>query len=349
MNNIKIIFWLLFFSLLYFFLHEISSILSPFVVSMIIAYFLDPLTLKLEKIGIRRTYVVTIIVGSFFLCVIGGLLKIVPTLFAQIKEFILTVPQYQEYVSSNILPKLEILFSKVNPKLGIEIKSKLTSVSSSFFEYILLIIRNIFDSSMAIFNIIALILFTPILVFYLLRDWPSIIKNIEKLVPLTQKKLIFEQLKQIDMVLSAYIRGQINVCFILSFFYVIALSLLGLNYFLLMGIIAGFLVIIPYIGLVIGSSICALMALLQFSDINYVYITFGIFLLGYLLESYLLTPKLVGEKVGLHPVWIIFALMSGGAIFGFWGMFFSIPVAAIIGVLIRSTIKYYLVSYIYKK
>ena len=349
MNNIKIIFWLLFFSLLYFFLYEISSILSPFIASMIIAYFLDPLTLKLEKIGIRRTYVVSIIVGGFFLSVIVGLLKIVPTLFDQIKEFILTIPQYQEYVSSNILPKLEFLFSKVNPKLGIEIKSRLTSFSSSFFEYILLIIRNIFDSSMAVFNIIALILFTPILVFYLLRDWPSIIKNIENLVPLTQKKLIFEQLRQVDMVLSAYIRGQINVCLILSLFYVIALSLLGLNYFLLMGIISGFLIIIPYIGFMIGGSICALISLLQFSDMNYVYITFGIFLLGYLLESYFLTPKIVGEKVGLHPVWIIFALMSGGAIFGFWGMFFSIPIAAIIGVLIRSTIRYYLASHIYKK
>ena len=349
MNNIKIIFWLLFFSLLYFFLCEISSILSPFIASMIIAYFLDPLTLKLERIGIRRAYTVSIIVGGFFLCVGGVLLKIVPTLFDQIKQFILTVPQYQEYVSANILPKLEFFIAKINPKLGIEIKSKLTSLSSSFFEYILLVVRNVFDSSMAVFNIIALILFTPILVFYLLRDWPSIIKNIEKLIPLTQKKIIFEQLKQVDMVLSAYIRGQLNVCFILSFFYVVALSLLGLNYFLLMGIIAGFLIIIPYIGLIIGSSICALMALLQFSDMSYVYITFGIFLFGYLLESYFLTPKLVGEQVGLHPVWIIFALMSGGAIFGFWGMFFSIPIAAIVGVLIRSSIKYYLASHIYKK
>lgn len=349
MNNIKIIFWLIFFSLLYFFLREISSILSPFIASMIIAYFLNPLTLKLEKIGIKRTYTVSIIVGGFFLCVGGGMIKVAPTLFDQVKQFILTVPKYQEYVSSNILPKLEIFISKVSPKLAVDIKSRLAMVSSSFFDHILLIIRNIFDSSIAIFNIIALILFTPILVFYLLRDWPSIIKNVEKLVPLTRKKLIFEQLKQVDVVLSAYVRGQINVCFILSFFYVVALSILGLNYFLLMGIITGFLTIIPYLGLMISCLICSLIALLQFSDMYYVYITFGIFILGYLLESYFLTPKIVGEKVGLHPVWIIFSLMSGGAIFGFWGMFFSIPIAAIVGVLIRSTIKWYLASHIYKK
>ena len=137
------------------------------------------------------------------------------------------------------------------------------------------------------------------------------------------------------------------VCFLLSLFYVISLSIIGLNYALLVGIIAGMLTIVPYLGLIIGGTICIITALFQFNEPSSVYLTIAIFLMGHLIESYIITPKLIGEKVGLHPVWIIFILMVGGALFGFWGMFFAIPIGAIIGVIIRSLIKIYLASQIY--
>ena len=247
------------------------------------------------------------------------------------------------------LIKFEAFIAKVDPKLATEINNQLATFSNKFFEYVLLVIHNIFNSSIAIFNIIAIICFTPILVFYLLRDWPAIEKQVNDLMPILQKKLILEQLKQIDIVLSSYIRGQVSVCLMLSLFYVVCLSLLGLNYALLISLIAGFLTIIPYLGFIIGGTLCALVALLQFSELQYMYITLAIFVIGHLLESYIITPKLVGEKVGLHPVWIIFSLMAGGALFGFWGMFFAIPIAAILGVIIRSMIKIYLASMIYMK
>lgn len=349
MKNIKIIFWLVFFGLITFFLNEIKPILTPFIASMIIAYFLDPLTQKLEKFGIGRTYIVAVIVGLFFTILITSFIKITPVLFAQIKEFIITIPKYEQYVINNILHKVDYLIAKIDPGLSSEINAQLSNFSTKFFEYILAVIHGIFNSSLAFFNIIGLIFFTPILVFYLLRDWPSVVININKLLPLNQKDLILEQFNQIDSVISSYVRGQLSVCLILSSFYVICLSILGLKYALLVGIIAGFLAIIPYLGLIIGGTICALVAVLQFSDLTHTYITLGIFLTGHLLESYFITPKLVGEKVGLHPVWLIFSLMAGGCLFGFWGMFFAIPIAAILGVIVRSAIKIYLSSKIYIK
>ena len=148
--------------------------------------------------------------------------------------------------------------------------------------------------------------------------------------------------------LSAYVRGQINVCLIASIFYVIGLGFVGLNNALLIGIIIGMLTIIPYLGVVIGFVICTIVALLQFADFIHVAMTITVFIIGHLLESSFITPKLIGAKVGLHPVWIIFALMSGGALFGFWGMFFAIPIAAILGVLLRGLLRFYFASNLYK-
>ena len=136
---------------------------------------------------------------------------------------------------------------------------------------------------------------------------------------------------------------------VLAFKFAVVVESSITSYALLISLIAGFLTIIPYLGFIIGGTLCALVALLQFSELQYMYITLAIFVIGHLLESYIITPKLVGEKVGLHPVWIIFSLMAGGALFGFWGMFFAIPIAAILGVIIRSMIKIYLASMIYMK
>lgn len=349
MLNIRLIFWLLLFLSIAFFLIEVKSILFPFVLSFIIAYFLDPLTIKLENLGIKRNLTVSIIVGSFFLVIIFGLLKLVPMLFEQVKEFITAVPRYEKFISENILKKISEFIAKIDPKFANEIRAQLSNFSTKFFEYLITLISSILDSSLAVFNIIAIIFFTPILVFYLLRDWPSVEKHFYELLPLNHKKIILTQLKQIDIVLSSYVRGQISVCIILSFFYVISLSLLGLNYSLLVGIISGFLSVIPYVGLISGGGICILVALLQFSELSYVYITLSIFIIGHILEGYFITPKLVGEKIGLHPVWVIFSLMAGGALFGFWGMFLAIPIAAILGVILRSMIKLYLGSNIYTK
>ena len=349
MKNIKFLIFLVFIAIALFFFYSVGAILAPFSVSIIVAYFLDPLTKKIEKIGIKREWTVSIIVGLFSFVMVIGVLNLIPALFKQIHQFILAIPQYERYVSQSILTKLADFLYKIEPELSSRFQEQLNNFSSQFFEYLVSIISNVFNSSVAILNIMVLVLFTPILVFYLLRDWPLFVKSTHNLLPLLYKKDIIVQLKQIDKVLSAYVRGQINVCLVLSLFYVTSLSLLGLDNALLLGIIMGMLTIIPYLGAIIGFAICIIAALLQFSDSIHTLMTVVIFVIGHVLESSFITPKLIGDKVGLHPVWIIFALMSGGALFGFWGMFFAIPIAAILGVLLRGLLKFYFASDLYRQ
>ncbi len=334
----KLIFWFIIFGIIILFLNEVRSILTPFIASLIIAYFLDPLTIRLEKLKVKRGLTVSIIVGVFFLILVLSFIRLVPSLIHQVKAFILHIPDYEKYFAEFASKKLDGILIKVAPDFAETIRQQFTNLSSEFFKYIMSAIQSIFDSGMAIFNLVGLILFTPILVFYLLRDWPSFTKNIKDILPINQKKVILDLFSQIDKVLSSYVRGQMSVCLLLALFYIVSLSLVGLDYALLVGIIAGFLAIIPYLGLIIGGLICALVALIQFSDLKHMYITLVIFLFGHLIESYIITPKLVGEKVGLNPVWVIFSIMAGGALFGFWGMFFAVPIAAIVGVIIRSLV-----------
>lgn len=347
MKKISLGLFLLFISSFAFFLYSVSSILMPFIVSFVIAYFLNPLTKAVVNKGLNREFVVGIIVGVFVLILVGIFLKLVPALFSQIHQFIVTIPKYEAYVSENVLPRITELFNQMDPKFAVQIKAQLSNFSNKFFEYLMVVISNVFNSSLAILNIVGFILFMPILVFYLLRDWPKVVYSTDHLIPLVYKNLILEQFGQIDQVLSAYIRGQINVCLIISLYYVIALSILGVDYALLIGIITGVLIIIPYLGVIIGFIICTIVALLQFSDLTHVYVAIAIFFSGHLLESFIITPKLIGEKVGLHPVWVIFSLMAGGAMFGFWGIFFAIPMAAIVGVLFKCLLKIYFSSSLY--
>lgn len=348
-DNIKIISLFIFVSLVLYFFFSVGAILAPFVTSVIIAYFLDPLTKKLEKMGLKRKWTVSIIVGVFSVIMVVGVIQLVPILFKQIHQFIIAIPRYEEYVSKNVLSLMAEYLKDVDPELSSRFQEQLNSLSSKFFEYILIVIRNILNSSMAILNIVVLVLCTPVLVFYLLRDWPLFVKSSHRLLPLLYKKNIMFQLKQMDKVLSAYVRGQINVCLILSLFYIISLSFIGLDNALLIGLIIGTLTIIPYLGVAMGFIICIVVALLQFSDLFYVYLTMIIFVVGHIFESSIITPRLIGNKVGLHPVWIIFALMSGGVLFGFWGMFFAIPIAAVLGVLLRGLLKFYFASNLYKQ
>jgi predicted PurR-regulated permease PerM len=347
-QNIKPIIWLVILGITGFVLYTVSSILAPFIASLVIAYFLNPLTLKLEGMGVKRDWTVTIIVGFFITALLVGIIQLIPALFEQIQQFISSIPEYEKYVATKVLVKVDAFIAKIDPKLAEEMHTQLSSFSAKFFGYVIAVIRGIFNSSLALFNIVGLLFFTPILVFYLLRDWEYVVKAVDKLLPLSSKKLILKQFEEIDLAMSAYVRGQINVCLILSAFYSISLGVIGLNYALLVGIISGFLVIIPYIGVVIGGSICALVAVLQFEQMHQIYLTLAIFVVGHLVESAIITPKLVGDKVGLHPVWIIFALMAGGVLFGFWGMFFAIPMAAILAVIIRSALKIYFSSQLYK-
>ncbi|MGE0755235.1 MAG: AI-2E family transporter, partial [Alphaproteobacteria bacterium] len=194
----------------------------------------------------------------------------------------------------------------------------------------------------------SLFLITPIVAFYLLRDWDRLVDHIDNLLPRKHAATIREQMRIIDRTLAGFLRGQFNVCLILGTYYAIGLTLVGLKFGLLIGLATGFLTIFPYVGLMLGMGIGLSVALFQFGDFMPVAMTLAVFVTGQIIEGYFITPKLVGDKVGLHPVWIIFGMLAGAALFGFVGILLAIPVTAVMGVLIRFAISRYKLSNYYQ-
>ena len=220
---------------------------------------------------------------------------------------------------------------------------------SKVIQWISNLLGEILSGGLAFLNVMSLILITPIVSFYLLREWDEIVAWVDSYLPRDAAPEIREQARLIDETMAGFIRGQASVCLTLGAFYGIGLTLLGLNSGLLVGLAAGFISFVPYVGATVGMLVGLGIAFFQFGMEGWGYIAAvaGVFLVGQTLESYVLTPRLVGDRVGLHPLWIIFALMAGGALFGFTGVLLAVPAAAVIGVLIRYALGRYKKSSLY--
>jgi predicted PurR-regulated permease PerM len=225
-----------------------------------------------------------------------------------------------------------------------------TSIRATLADNIKIIgvmLRKILSKSFALFNLISLILITPIVTFYMLRDWDRFVSKVNSLLPRKSKKSIRKQAKEIDRALAGFIRGQLSVCLLLGCYYGIGLHLINLDLGIVIGFFAGLLSFIPYVGSITGFILSILMALAQFNDLLPVVLVVFVFVSGQFIEGNFLTPMLVGENVGLHPVWIMFALLAGGVLLGFLGLLIAVPTAAVIGVLIRHAIDNYKHSSLY--
>ena len=209
------------------------------------------------------------------------------------------------------------------------------------------ILKSLMSNGFALINLISLLLIMPVVTFYMLRDWDDFVKKFESLLPKKSKKGIMEGFKEIDKIIAGFIRGQLSVCLILGLFYSVGLKLVGLELGLLVGFIAGIISFIPYVGSITGFILGCVLAFAQYGDISHVLYVIAVFMLGQFIEGNFLTPKLVGESVGLHPVWVMFALLAGGVLLGFLGLMLAVPLAAIIGVLVRYGIKKYKQSSLY--
>jgi predicted PurR-regulated permease PerM len=329
------------------FLYLIKSILLPFVLGILIAYFLDPAADKLQKSGLSRGLSATVIIISFFILFIIVMLLISPIVIGQFVSLLESLPGYMAMFDQKVRPALEQWLGSL-PMVDVDsVKNAMTNVSGFAVKMLGDFIGGLFQSGVAFVNILSLILITPIVAFYLLQDWDHIVARVEKLLPRAHADTIRGQLVIIDQTLAGFVRGQINVCLLLCLFYCIMLSAFDLKFSIIVGVITGFLVIVPYVGWTLASIIGCGIAIFQFDDIAHVWMIFGVFLAGQVLESYFLTPKLVGEKVGLHPVWIIFGMLCGATLFGFVGVLLAVPVTAIIGVLIRFALSRYLLSSYY--
>jgi predicted PurR-regulated permease PerM len=325
----------------------LSGVLLPFVAGLVVAYFLDPLADRLERLGASRTVATLVITVAFFLVAGGALVLLFPLLQAQVAGFVSRLPGYLQSLRELSEPLLQRLQATLTAQDLEQLRAAAQSVAGKAVAILGDVAARLWAGGMALLHLLSLVLITPLVAFYMLRDWDRIVARVDDWLPRPFAPVIREQVKQIDRTLAGFIRGQATVCLILGLFYGIGLSLVGLDFGLLVGLGTGFISFVPYFGMGTGLVVGFGIALAQFPDPLHLGLVAGVFLAGQLIEGNFLTPKLVGEKVGLHPVWVIFALMAGGALFGFTGILLAVPVAAVIGVMVRFWLGQYLKSALY--
>ncbi|QIE47366.1 AI-2E family transporter [Pseudohalocynthiibacter aestuariivivens] len=322
----------------------LGNVILPFVLGGAIAYFLDPVADRLERMGLSRALSVVVITLVALLLFIIMALLVVPTLVSQTTALIETAPQ--------LFADLQSFLTKRFPELvdtESTLRQSLTAVGETIQERGGQLLEAVLGSVSSLISVIVLFVIVPVVAFYLLYDWDRMIAQIDDMLPREHAPTIRRLASDIDKTLASFIRGMGTVSLILGTYYALALMLVGLQFGLVVGAIAGLITFIPYVGALVGGALAIGLALFQFwGDWVSIGLVAGIFVIGQIVEGNILTPKLVGSSVGLHPVWLIFALSVFGALFGFVGMLVAVPVAAAIGVLARFAISQYKNSSLYR-
>ncbi len=328
---------------------QISPVLLPFVAGAGIAYFLDPPVDWLERRGVGRTTGSLLTLMAFFLTCLLVLLLFVPIVQVQAVELAQRLPT----LLLTVQERANFLLLEAQREFGVsdaellDLRAAAGADAGKALTYVAQLIGNLLAGGLAVVNILSLIFVTPVVAFYLLRDWDKLVARIDSWLPLDAAEAIREQAREIDAILSGFARGQALLCLTLGMFYAIGLRAAGLDFGIIIGLLAGLLSFIPFVGVFVGGVTSIGLALLQFDAWLPVILVAAIFGVGQVLEGYVLQPWLVGDRVRLHPVWIIFALLAGGALFGFLGVLLAVPVMAVIGVLARFGIGRYLASTLY--
>lgn len=329
-------------------LYVLKDILLPFVAGMALAYFLDPVADRLERWGMGRLAATSLILIVCTLVFFAVLVLLVPLLGGQIFAFAEKLPGHIEklvaLVNSNSPDWLKEIIAKAMPN----VESALGDFATKGAALLATLVRSVWSGGMALISFLSLFIVTPIVAFYLLYDWDRMIAYVDSWLPRDHVASIRQLGREIDQVIAGFLRGQGTVCLILGTFYAVGLSFIGLDFGLLIGLGAGLLSFIPYVGAIIGLVVSIGMALVQFwPDWQMVAAVFAVFVVGQAVEGNILSPKLVGSSVGLHPVWLMFSLFAFGLLFGFVGLLVAVPLAASIGVLVRFGLKKYLKSPLY--
>tara|TARA_B100000676_G_C18059055_1_gene836462 strand:- start:107 stop:1237 length:1131 start_codon:yes stop_codon:yes gene_type:complete len=343
-----VVVWIVGFILLAIILLLLSDILLPFIAGIAVAYFLDPVADRLERQGLSRILATSLITAAFVIIIGLMLFFLLPILQGQVVEFLKNLPNYFQSARGWAEPMIERWSAELEPDRMNKVESVIEDFSGRAVQFTLSLIGDIWAGGMALVNFLALIFITPVVTFYMLRDWDSIVDKIDNWLPRRQAPTIREQAKLMDSTLSGFVRGTGLICIILAAFYAATLSAVGLEFGFAIGVAAGLLSFVPYLGSIGGLLICVGMALIQFDDAWVIGVIAGIFIFGQIVSDYILVPRLVGKRVRLHPVWIIFSVLAGGSLFGFVGMLVSVPVAALVGVLVRYGVTNYLESDMFK-
>ncbi len=325
-----------------------TSVLAPFVAAAVIAYALDPPTTKLTRLGLPRGVAALLMILGLLLAVLLFALLLYPLVIVQVGLLVNRIPQYAFLLQGwarTVLTHLQENFGPdvVNDKL----RDVVSGQAGSMLSILLSTVTALFGSGFAIFNVLSLAVVTPVVGFYLLRDWPWVIHMIDSWLPYRYRDVIRAQAREVDRILSAWVRGQAMCCMILALYYAAALTVAGLDLGLIVGLTAGLLSFIPYVGSITGGITALGLALAQFPLWRGVFVVAGVLVIGQVLEGYVIYPRFLGDRVELPAVWVIFALFAGGAAFGFLGVMLAVPVAATIGVLCRFWLRRYLQSPLY--
>jgi predicted PurR-regulated permease PerM len=338
-------FWLATFLVLAAVLWLLHDILLPFVAGIALAYALAPLADRMERLGVNRTIAALLIVGVFVLLLIALTLLLVPLLVQQGAALISNIPGYFKRIKELVVDQN---FPWLNWLGGGDTTKTVSDLVSQVATWLLSFSYSLWTGGKALVSFASVLIVMPVVTFYLIRDWHRMIGMVDSWVPLRQRETVRRLAHEIDAAIGGFLRGQLGVCLVLGCYYAIGLTLTGLDFALLIGLVAGVITFVPYIGSMTGLMIAASVAIAQFwPDWKRIAVVVGVFLIGQFVEGNIITPKFVGERVGLHPVWLIFAMFAFGYLFGFVGLLVAVPLAAAIAVLLRFGMRRYFASSLY--
>jgi predicted PurR-regulated permease PerM len=343
----RLLFWLGVLLLAVLALGMVRGILMPFAIGFVIAYILAPGVARLERWGVHRglaSFAVLILFLLGFACI---LVILVPLIRGQIVQLIASVPSFVHLLQRQLGRLIQLLQQQVPTEDVGKLRDLVGDKLAEALTWIAGVVQSMITSSLAILNIVSLVVVTPIVTFFLLRDWERMVAQIDLYLPRQSLDTVRGQARLVSDTLVGFVHGQALVCLILAIYYAIALTLAGLSAGLALGVLIGVLAIIPMLGVATGFILAVSLAASQYGLWTKIAIVCAIFGFGQLVEANILSPKLVGDRIHLHPVWVIFALFAGGTLFGFVGVLIAVPAAAVIGVLARFALSRYLRSSLY--
>ncbi len=345
----QVLFWLLALALLILTLGLLKDILLPFIVGMVLAYFLNPVADRLTALGLPRIWASVLIVAGGAVVITALLVFVLPVIANQAQQFAVALPGEMERVKTMLEEWARQRLGDRFPAFEAGLERATRSMSENWGSLAGWAATSIWTRGLAIFNFLSLMLVTPLVVFYLLVDWHPMVAKIDGWLPREHASVIRTLASDINDAVSAFIRGQGAVCLILALFYAVGLTLVGLKYGLLVGLATGLMSFVPFVGWALGFITATGLAFVQFwPDMTLIALVPLVFLAGQALDAAYLSPTIVGPKIGLHPVWLIFSLFAFSYLFGFTGMLVAVPVAAAIGVVVRFALTAYLNSTVYQ-
>ena len=338
----QVLFWSGFVVAIFLLLWVFRGILLPFIVGMGLAYLLDPAADFLERCRFNRFWATSVVMGVVIIIVATAFFLLVPAIVQQGIGLAERLPGYVGQLQQFAMEKAPELGALIGEERLAQFENGLSSMLSGGVAVLGNLTAQVAQSGATIINVLALMIVTPVVAFYLLLDWDGMVKKIDQLLPRDHREEILDVLRDMDRAMAGVIRGQGSVILLLALFYGVSLTLAGLNFGMAIGLMAGIFSFVPYVGFLVGMVLSTGVAIVQYwPEPLPIFIVLGIFLVGQFIEGNILYPKLVGNSIGVHPVWLMFALFAVGTLFGFVGLLLAVPMVALGGVLVRYALKKY--------